>query len=529
MWPLGDENARGGARIAAVVAPSDRQASGYGEALVPRLMTAPRQSPVVRVPAGVFERTSWQRRYAARLRVTDAVVVCAAVVLAQYVRFGSDLMPAGYPRWFVPTFSVLFAVGWLYALASSRSRSPRVIGSGFEEYRRVISASFWTFGAIAIVTLLLRVDIARGYLAVALPVGTMGLVLARYGWRKHISSRRGQGHYQTAVLAFGDLAAVRELAAELTRNPREGFQIVGVGVAGYGEPRGEYLSIDGGGIPIIGGEAHVVDATHTCGADTVMITSADSFGVRGVQRLAWELEPMGVDLILATGVADVALSRLVMRPISGLPLLHVEKPQYHGTKRFQKRAFDVCFAVAVLAVASPILLIAALAVKLSDRGPVLYCSERIGIGGEPFPMLKFRTMVQDADKQLPSLLSHNESDGVLFKIRDDPRVTRVGRVLRKLSIDELPQFINVLRNEMSVVGPRPPLRREADRYDRDVLRRLLVKPGITGLWQVSGRSDLDWSDAVRLDLSYVDNWSMVGDLLIVVKTVGAVLERKGAY
>jgi exopolysaccharide biosynthesis polyprenyl glycosylphosphotransferase len=260
-----------------------------------------------------------------------------------------------------------------------------------------------------------------------------------------------------------------------------------------------------------------------------MITSADSFGVRGVQRLAWELEPMGVDLILATGVADVALSRLVMRPISGLPLLHVEKPQYHGTKRFQKRAFDVCFAVAVLAAASPILLIAALAVKLSDRGPVLYCSERIGIGGEPFPMLKFRTMVQDADKQLPSLLSHNESDGVLFKIRDDPRVTRVGRVLRKLSIDELPQFINVLRNEMSVVGPRPPLRREADRYDRDVLRRLLVKPGITGLWQVSGRSDLDWSDAVRLDLSYVDNWSMVGDLLIVVKTVGAVLERKGAY
>jgi exopolysaccharide biosynthesis polyprenyl glycosylphosphotransferase len=522
MWPLGDENARGSARITGLMAAPDR-------AVAPRLIAAQRTSPVVRVPTGVFERTSWQRRYAARLRITDTVVVCAAVILAHYLRFGSELAPTGYPRGFVPTFSVLFAVGWLYALASSRSRSPRVVGSGFDEYRRVISASFWTFGAIAIVTLLLRIDIARGYLAVALPVGTAGLIITRYAWRKHISSRRREGHYQTAVMAFGDLTAVREVAGEMTRNSGEGFHVVGVGIAGYGEPRGEYLALEGRNIPIIGGEAQLVDATHEYGADTVVITSADSFGVRGVQRLAWELEPMGVDLILATGVADVALSRLVMRPIAGLPLLHVEKPQYHGTKRFQKRAFDTCFAMAVLLVASPILAIAALAVKVYDRGPVLYCSERIGIGGEPFSMLKFRTMVADADKQLPSLLANNESDGVLFKIRDDPRVTPVGRVLRRLSIDELPQFINVLRNEMSVVGPRPPLRREADRYDRDVLRRLLVKPGITGLWQVSGRSDLIWSDAVRLDLSYVDNWSMVGDLLIVLKTVGAVLERKGAY
>ena len=238
---------------------------------------------------------------------------------------------------------------------------------------------------------------------------------------------------------------------------------------------------------------------------------------------------MDVELVVSPGVMDVALSRLVMRPIAGLPLLHIEKPQYRGAKRFQKRAFDFCFALAALTATLPILAVVAIAIKITSRGPVFYSAERIGIDGRPFSMLKFRTMVQDADKQLESLLDKNESDGLLFKIRDDPRVTSIGRILRRFSIDELPQFINVLRQEMSVVGPRPPLRREVESYDLDVQRRLLVKPGITGLWQVSGRSDLSWDKCVRLDLSYVDNWSMVGDILIIAKTLRAVFQRKGAY
>jgi exopolysaccharide biosynthesis polyprenyl glycosylphosphotransferase len=233
--------------------------------------------------------------------------------------------------------------------------------------------------------------------------------------------------------------------------------------------------------------------------------------------------------VVSPGVMDVARSRLVMRPIAGLPLLYIDKPQYQGAKRFEKRAFDFTFALAAMAVALPVLVVAALAIKLTSRGPVFYKAERIGIDGRPFMMFKFRTMVEDADKELESLLAANESDGLLFKIKDDPRITPVGRILRRFSIDELPQFINVLRQEMSVVGPRPPLRREVDAYDDDVQRRLLVKPGVTGLWQVSGRSDLPWDKAVRLDLSYVDNWSMVGDALIIAKTLRAVLERKGAY
>jgi exopolysaccharide biosynthesis polyprenyl glycosylphosphotransferase len=219
-----------------------------------------------------------------------------------------------------------------------------------------------------------------------------------------------------------------------------------------------------------------------------------------------------------------------MWPVAGLPLIRVDRPCYSGAKRFQKRAFDVCFATLALVVSLPLLLVIAVAIKLTSRGPVLYRSERIGLDGKPFSIIKFRSMVADADAQLASLTALNESDGgVLFKLRRDPRVTNVGRVIRRFSIDELPQFVNVLNRQMSVVGPRPPLRREAETYDDQVRRRLLVRPGITGLWQVSGRSDLSWEDSVRLDLSYVENWSMLNDLLIVVKTLRAVAKGAGAY
>ncbi|MDH6196252.1 exopolysaccharide biosynthesis polyprenyl glycosylphosphotransferase [Mycobacterium frederiksbergense] len=493
---------------------------------------APDLTPVttpVLLPSRVFERSRWQRRYVAKLQLTDFLVVCVAVAMAHYLRFGPTLSPPGYLEFFVPGFSVLFAIVWLLALSGFHSRSPRLIGTGIEEFRRVIAASFWTFGAIAIVTLLLKLDIARGYLAVALPAGTLGLVLSRSLWRGHMGRKRAEGDCQTAVLAIGERDAVEHLGTELTRNQGDGYQITGVCIPLYGPPRGEQITINGRTVPIVGGETHALEAIRTCGADTVAIAGTEHFGVRGIRRLLWDLEPMGVDLVVSTGVLDVALSRLVMQPIAGLPLLHIEKPQYLGAQRFQKRAFDFCFASAALIGTLPILLVAAIAIKITSKGPVFYASERIGIDGKPFAMLKLRTMVKDADKQLAKLLKQNEFDGPHFKIHDDPRITRLGHVLRRFSIDELPQFINVLRHEMSVVGPRPPLRREVEAYDCDVLRKLLVKPGITGLWQVSGRADLSWSESVRLDLAYVDNWSMVGDLLIIAKTLRAVFGHSGAY
>jgi exopolysaccharide biosynthesis polyprenyl glycosylphosphotransferase len=299
---------------------------------------------------------------------------------------------------------------------------------------------------------------------------------------------------------------------------------------GYEVPSDGIVHLEGADIPVLGSERDVLSAIDECGADTVAVTATEHLGHKGIRKMIWDLEKKDVDLVVAPGVVDVAGPRLVMRPVAGFPLIHVEKPQYNGATRFSKVAFDLTFAALVLVLISPVLLAVAVAVKMTSRGPVFYKSERMGIDGKPFSMIKFRSMTVDADQQVAHLLDRNEgAGGVLFKMRDDPRVTPVGKILRRFSLDELPQFINVLRREMSVVGPRPPLRREVETYNGDVRRRLLVKPGVTGLWQVSGRSDLSWEETVRLDLSYVENWSMVGDLLIIAKTVKAVAGSDGAY
>ncbi|KKC02211.1 polyprenyl glycosylphosphotransferase [Mycobacterium nebraskense] len=480
-------------------------------------------------PAGNAVRR-WQHRYSHRLRISDTVIVCASVLLAQYVRFGEIANTSGYSDVGMTMLSFLFAALWLSSLAVFQTRSPRVIGAGIDEYRRIGSASFWTFGIIAMVTLLAKVDLARGYLAIALPVGTIGLLGSRSLWRKHIRQMRANGQCQTAVLAIGDRQAVSHLAHELARNPLDGYVVVGICIPGYGPPRGNTLTLGGRAVPILGDVSHAVAAIHSCGADTVAVTQTDHFGMHGIRELMWQLETMDVDVVVSPGVMDVAETRLTLRPTAGMPLLHVEKPQYEGTQRFQKQVFDFLFSLLALIGTAPILIAAAIAVKLTSKGPVFYPSERIGIDGKPFRMLKFRTMVDGADTQIEHLLALNEgAGGMLFKMRQDPRVTPVGRILRRFSIDELPQFINVLKGDMSVVGPRPPLRREVENYDGDVKRRLLVKPGVSGLWQVSGRSDLSWEESVRLDLSYVDNWSMSGDLMIIAKTIKAVLTSHGAY
>lgn len=477
--------------------------------------------------AGLTPRAVWERRYAKRLVITDAVVICAAVLLAQYVRFGNQDEQAIAT---VTSFSVMFIILWLAMLAASRSRSPRIIGSGVEEYRRIVGASFWTFGAIAIGALILNANVARGYFAIAFPIGLVGLLAARHEWRRRVTKQRVAGTVRTAVLAIGDHRGVATLAEELMRNRGFGYDIVGVGIPGYGPCRDEFMTVHGRQIPILGDEVCALEALEDCGADTVAVTGTEYFGASGLRQLTWQLEALNVDLVITPGLMDVAGGRLTLRPVAGFPLVHVERPQYHGAKRLQKKLFDVSFALLALTVMSPVLLLVAVAIKLTSRGPVFYSAERIGLNGKPFNMLKFRSMVENAEIMLPDLCALNEIDGgVLFKIRNDPRVTPVGRIIRRFSIDELPQFINVLKCEMSVVGPRPPLRREVESYDAEVMRRLLVTPGVTGLWQVNGRSTLSWEDSVRLDLSYIENWSTVGDLLIICKTVKAVLSSEGAF
>ncbi|MUM09098.1 polyprenyl glycosylphosphotransferase [Mycobacterium sp. CBMA 213] len=474
-------------------------------------------------------RTAWQSYFARRVLITDSATIVLAMLFAQWARFGgvgygplSSMLFTGY--------SMVLACLWLGALSLHHARAASILGCGIEEYRRVVAASFWAFGAIAIVALLARLDIARGYLALAFPAGTCGLLVGRKLWRRRVRARRLGGDCLTSVLAIGDRAAVAALATELMNDPGDGYVVVGAGIPGDPRARGGVIAIGNREIPIFGDENDALGALgDRCAADVVALTDAEHFGVSGIQRLTWRLEASDVDLVVSPGLLDVAGARIAMRPVAGMPLLHVERPQYHGAKRFQKKAFDFGFAVAALIGISPLLLVAAIAIKVTTRGPVFYRAERIGLDGKPFTMIKFRSMVADADDRLGEVLASNEIDGgVMFKMREDPRVTPVGRVLRRYSIDELPQFINVLKQEMSVVGPRPPLRREVEVYNGDIRRKLLVKPGVTGLWQISGRSNLSWDKAVRLDLSYVDNWSMVTDLGIILKTISVVARGEGA-
>jgi exopolysaccharide biosynthesis polyprenyl glycosylphosphotransferase len=485
----------------------------------------------LKMVSGIGEaRPVWQRRYEMTLWVTDVSVVFVAVALAQWLRFGA------VPGVGVSIFDIDYSIAsatvvclWVSFLSIYRSQTPRILGAGPEEYRRVLAATLSAFGALAIVSLLFRFEFARGYLAIALPLGLFGLLLSRWLVRRHVARQRRRGNYLTSVLVVGVPGPARALVQSLARTPENGYKVVGVCFPGPGS----HKSPDNGevdGVPVFAFDDDLSDAIAASGADTVALTGTERLGRHDIRDLSWQLEKLDIDLVVSPGMVGLAGPRLTMRPVADLPLIHVEKPQYDGAKRFQKRAFDVCFSAMVLLAVSPLIVVATIAVKLTSKGPVFYKSERIGMDGRPFKIIKIRTMFDGAEAQLAQLAEMNEIDGgVIFKIRQDPRITPVGRFLRRYSIDELPQIINVLRREMSVVGPRPSPSSEVETYDQRVRRRLLVRPGITGLWQVSGRCDLSWDDFVRLDLSYVENWSMMSDLVIAVKTVRAVLSGSGAY
>ncbi len=478
---------------------------------------------------------SWQQRYLRRLIVTDVVLVTLSVLL------GLGVSVALSPSW-LDTGShlsaelgldVLLAAGWLTMLSVYGTRDLRVLGTGSGEFRRVADATGRLFGAFAVVLVLLgRGDAVRAHFVVSLPVGLTLLLAGRVLWRRWLARRRRAGTFSSTVIVVGEHRTAVAMARTFVRDPAAGFRVVGVCVPGYGQGgrrAGDRLVPDDTLAPVLGDEHSVMTALAETGADTVVVTATERLGHVGMRALAWELQAVGVDLVVTPGMVDVVGRRLQIRPMASVPLVHVAEPQYEGAARLRKLAFDWVVAGTALVVVSPVLLVAALAIRCTSPGPVLYRQQRVGKNGQSFFMLKLRSMVDDADAQVAGLAGSNEAEGPLFKIRGDPRITGVGRFLRKFSVDELPQLVNVLRREMSIVGPRPPLLREVQTYSGEVHRRLLVKPGITGLWQVSGRSDLSWDESVRLDLSYVENWSMAADLVIVVRTLKAVLAADGAY
>lgn len=480
-------------------------------------------------PAAVTQPAAardWRRAFARRLLVSDLAVLSAVVFGTQLLWFGwvdtsvslrEDSRLSEIPYW---AFSVALVAVWMWSLALIDSRSDRTVGTGATEYIRVISGSVRLFGMIAILAFLLRVDVARGYLLLSFPIGVAALMLERWSWRQWLVAKRRKGEYCAKVLLVGSAPSVAQIGAALGRARSAGYVVVGACV-----PRGEPgTAVPGSDIPIVGDIFDVRAGLAASGADTVAITNTDELPPSGVKRISWELEAGREHLVLAPSITDVVGPRLQARPVAGLPLIHVETPQYTRGQRFAKRLTDVFLAGVGLVILTPLMVVISLMIRSSSSGPVLFAQTRIGLDGRQFRMWKFRTMVNNAEELLPGLADQRDrGNEVLFKMSADPRVTPVGRFLRRFSLDELPQLFNVLAGSMSVVGPRPPLPREVQQYADHVHRRFLVKPGITGLWQVSGRSTLSWEESVRLDLSYVENWTLAGDLVILLKTVRAAL------
>ncbi|QAY69146.1 sugar transferase [Xylanimonas protaetiae] len=474
-----------------------------------------------------FRGVRWHLDYRHRIAVTDTLVVSAAITLASFVR-ALELGPAATPGGIAArvTMSVGLASLWMLALALGKAYDPRTYGSGPLEYHRVFDASWKLFSIVTVTAFLVSAPAARTYIIVALPVGLAGLLAARFLWRRWLHRHRTERDMTTAVLAIGLRDQAERLIRELNGRPSSGYRVVGVCVPTGTVLAGEKIL----GVPVLGDLSAPGTVAASVGADCVAVSGSDAITADVVRRLGWELEPVGVDLMLTAELADVAGPRITVTPAAGVSLLHVDAPQFAGPKFWAKAVMDWTGAALLTVLLSPVLAVVAVAVKVTSPGPVFFRQSRVGRGGRAFPMLKFRSMVVDAEAHVAALAQQgNDGAGVLFKQRNDPRVTGVGRMLRRYSLDELPQLFNVLAGQMSLVGPRPPLPAEVSRYEARMRRRLLVKPGLTGLWQVGGRSDLSWEETVRLDVYYAENWTPFGDLMILARTAKAVFGGAGAY
>jgi len=461
------------------------------------------------------EPRPWHESYRTRLVISDAVVLVWVVYGTQIVWFGTgnaqlsllrDLRFTAVSYWFA---SAILVALWLLALSLADTRTPGVVGAGTTEYVRVIDSSLVLFGVIAIVAFLFRVDIARGYLLISLPAGILLLLLVRWLWRQWLVAKRRVGKCASGVILIGSPASVAQVGTELQRRRDTGYLVVGACLPPElsPEPPSGDDPLPDADIPVLGTFDDLARVLAETGADTVLVTSSDALPPEKVKQISWSLEAGRQHLLLAPGIADVAGPRIHTRPVSGLPLVHVETPRFSPGQRFGKRMADLILSLVAVVVISPLLGILALAVKLSSPGPVCVRETRVGYHGRPFRMLAFRTTRYDGADTSP---------------------TALGRWMHRHTLDDLPQLFTVIGGTMSLVGPRPPLPSEVETYTDASLRRFLAKPGITGLSQISGRENLAWEDAVRLDLSYVENWTLAGDIAIVVKSAKAALLGRAA-
>jgi exopolysaccharide biosynthesis polyprenyl glycosylphosphotransferase len=465
----------------------------------------------------------WRNRYTRAVVISDLTVVVLAALGGTLARLGEHSHLFG-DETSVP-LATASAVLVVSALAAVRCWDERILGQGSEEFSRLIRAFAGAAIALGLLGLALQVQAARPWVFGVIPVTGAVAMAARYGLRRLLHKARGKGACLLPVLAVGTESSIANLVQRTNRAPHHGWVVTGactsrgIGAGGAG---------DAGGVPVVGDLDAVASLARSGAYSVVAVAPTPGWTSSRLHELSWSIEGTGVELVVDPGLMEVAGPRLHIAPVDGLPLLRLSEPRFTGMPRVAKVVFDKVLAGALVVVLSPLLLAIAVAVRM-DGGPVFFRQTRVGLGHQTFSMIKFRSMVVDAEQKRQELLSQNEGSGPLFKMRKDPRVTRVGEFIRRYSLDELPQLFNVLNGTMSLVGPRPPLPSEVDAFAEAARRKLLVRPGMTGLWQVSGRSELSWEETVRLDLRYVENWTPAMDLAILWKTVGAVVQGSGAY
>ncbi len=440
--------------------------------------------------------------------------------------YAPDRITAGFTddAVFLAVAYVGLPLGWLILLWANGAYDRRIIGIGADEFKRVVRTTIAVAASLGFLAFGLQKGVSRGSVAFVVFLAMAYILIVRFLARKALHFVRRRGRMAThRMLLVGTLPETLFVHKIVSRNVNTGLVPVAIHL-NENLPAARRAQAP---VPVYSGR-DLVDLVQELKADTIAVCGAAGAEPDELRRLAWQLEGTGIDLVVAPQLTDVAGPRVHIRPIEGLPLLHVEEPKLSGPAWLAKNLLDRVAAAFGLLLLIPLFLLISIAIKLTDRGPAFFRQLRVGHEGRVFRVWKFRTMYVDAEERKSKLMAENESDGMLFKIKDDPRVTPIGRLLRATSLDELPQLINVLKGEMSLVGPRPLPADDGD-YLGDVRRRLLVRPGMTGLWQVSGRSDLSWDEAVRLDLYYVDNWSLAYDLSILWRTIGVVVARKGAY
>ena len=455
------------------------------------------------------------RPFRRRLIITDLIMLLAATLVglllsARAVSSSLDPILAVYSMPFIITGA------WFALLVLRGAYDQRIIGLGTEEVQRIVSATLITFALVAGLSYLLRADISRAYAFISLPLGLILIIAARFFWRGWLYRARAKGRFMSRTVVVGTGQVADELQEWLTDGSYAGYLVV----AQHPAPkRGDDLANWIDRLDLILAESK---------ASAVALAPADNTPGGALRQLAWRLEGRPIDLLIAPGMLDIAGPRLTVRPVAGLPLLHLDEAVLSRPQRLAKRSLDLMVGILMAIILSPVMIICALTVRLTSHGPVIFRQTRIGKGGKTFNMLKFRTMHNNADALRQELRELHDQDDPMFKLMNDPRITTPGKFLRRWSLDELPQLFNVLGGSMSLVGPRPHPIDDVDRYEATAYRRLALKPGLTGLWQVEGRSDLDWEQALQLDVYYVERWSLSGDLILLARTIRAVVQGRGA-